>query len=41
MDQICGMHYKHSACVIWDEPIKRFVLNKINKIILTYLIYAS
>jgi hypothetical protein len=41
MDQIRGMHYKHNACAIWDEPIKRFIHNKINRILPTYLIYAS
>ncbi len=34
MDWINGMHYKHSACAIWDEPIKKFVPNKINRILL-------
>jgi len=41
MDQIHGFHYKHSACALWDEPIKRFVPNKIYRILPTYLAYAS
>jgi hypothetical protein len=40
MDSIHGMHYKHSACVIWDEPIKKLVPNKTNRILPTYLAYA-
>jgi hypothetical protein len=41
MDYIHGMHNYHSACAIWDEPIKRFVPNKINRIFPTYLAYAN
>jgi hypothetical protein len=40
MDQSHEMHYKHSVCAIWDELIKRFVPNRINRIIPTYLTYA-
>jgi hypothetical protein len=40
MDKIHGMQYKHSACAIWDESIKKFVPNKINKILPTYLVYV-
>jgi hypothetical protein len=41
MDLIHGMHYKHTACAIWDEPIKKLVPNKRNKILPTYLTYVS
>ncbi len=34
------MHYKHSAYAILDEPIKKLVPNKINRILPTYLAYA-
>ncbi len=34
------MHYNHSACANWDEPIKKLFPNKINKILPTYLAYA-
>ncbi len=41
MDYIHDMHYKHNACAIWDEPIKKLLPNKINRILLTYLAYAT
>ncbi len=41
MDYIHGLHYKHIACAIWDEPIKWLVPNKIYKILPTYLAYAK
>ncbi len=34
------MHYKHGACAIWDELIKKLVPNKINGILPTYLAYV-
>jgi hypothetical protein len=34
------MHYEQSACAIWDEPIKKLVTNKIDKILLNYLAYV-
>ncbi len=40
MDQTHGMHYKHSVCAIWDEPIKKLVPNKIKRILPTYLTYV-
>jgi hypothetical protein len=41
MDYIYAMHYKQNACAIQDEPIKRLIPNKINRILPTYLAYAS
>ncbi len=40
MDYIHGMQYKHSAYAIWDEPIKKLIPNKMNRILPTYLTYA-